>query len=183
MWHMSVCRVSRSFAAAIAGALLLATLLAGVGVAEAHTGATGSSPADGATVQTSPGQVAVTFNENLRPEFAHLTVVGPDRNFYQQGQAAVEGNTVSVPVNSLGPAGKYEINFRVTSADGHVVQGQRTFTLAVAGDGAPGEQAAPDDSFTNSEHGLAWWAWVLIGLAIAVVVAAAVVLLLRRRRS
>ena len=37
----------------------------------------------------------------------------------------------------LGPVGVYQVNYRVTSADGHPVTGQRTFRLTVAGTGTP----------------------------------------------
>ncbi|MFT3660032.1 MAG: copper resistance protein CopC [Gordonia sp. (in: high G+C Gram-positive bacteria)] len=169
----------RLLAAALTGALLLLGTFFG-GVAAAHSGATGSSPEDGAKVDRSPGVVSVTFNENLRSEFAYLTVVGPDGRLYQQGEPTVEGSKVSVPVNGLGPAGTYEINFRVTSADGHPVTGQRRFELTVAGDGQPGELAEPDAAFAD-DSSTPVWAVVLIGVALVLAVTGAVVAVIRRR--
>ena len=171
----------RSSAVALTAALLMAAALVFAGAAAAHSAPTGSSPENGQTVDRSPGVVSVSFNENLRPEFAYLTVVGPDRHFYQQGDPTVEGKTMSEPVNALGPAGDYEINFRVTSADGHPVQGQRIFTLSVAGDGEPGPLAGPEES-AASDDGFPAWAVVLIVVAVLLVLTGAVIVL-RRRRS
>jgi hypothetical protein len=43
----------------------------------------------------------------------------------------------------LGPAGNYTVNYRVTSADGHVVSGSWSFRLTTPGTGAPGPTAEP----------------------------------------
>ena len=45
---------------------------------------------------------------------------------------------LSVGVRPLGPSGKYTVNYRVTSADGHVVSGSWPFHLTTAGTGKPG---------------------------------------------
>ncbi|MBF6328654.1 copper resistance CopC family protein [Nocardia transvalensis] len=115
--------------------------LLGAGPAAAHSTPVASDPAAGAEIGTGPARVSVTFNENLQPSFPSLTVVGPDGNRWDKGQPAVDGPTVSVPVGDLGPAGKYTIAFRVTSADGHPVSGTRTFTLTQPGKGTPGPKA------------------------------------------
>ena len=49
---------------------------------------------------------------------------------------------ISVDVLPLGPAGTYTVNYRVTSADGHVVSGSWPFHLTTAGTGRPGPPAA-----------------------------------------
>ena len=77
----------------------------------------------------------LTFNEPMQEQFAVLTVVGPDGNFWQDGKATVDGPRLSVVLRPLGPVGTYTVNYRITSADGHPVEGQRRFTLTVAGTG------------------------------------------------
>src|SRR5690606_23714159 len=111
------------------------------GLAAAHSGAVGSVPEDGARIDTGPERVVVTFNEELQPGFPSLTLVGPDGNLWSDGEPTVDGRSVSVAARELGPAGEYTIAFRVTSADGHVVSGTRTFTLTTPGRGEPGERA------------------------------------------
>lgn len=143
---------------------LLVTLLtglllaAGAGPASAHSLAVDSVPADGASIDTGPERVSVTFNEPLQPSYPALTVVGPDDRFWQKGEPVVEGATVSVPVGALGPAGTYTIAFRVTSADGHVVNGTRTFTLTRAGTGTPGAEVGAESG--DSGGGIPAWVWI-----------------------
>ena len=66
-----------------------------------------------------------------------MTVVGPDGNLWSTGEPQVEGAVISVGVRPLGPAGTYTVNYRATSADGHVVSGSWSFRLTVAEHRAP----------------------------------------------
>ena len=86
-----------------------------------------ADPADNAAVSTGPVQVSATFNEDLQTTFAAMTVVGPDGNLWTAGEPLVHGTVVSVGVRPLGPVGNYTVNYRVTSADGHVVPGRGRF--------------------------------------------------------
>lgn len=175
--------LGQSIRVAMLGVLVvLLAAVCGAGPAAAHSGVVGSSPEQGAQLDRSPGTVSVTFNEDIKPQYALLKVVGPDKKFWQQGEPTVSGRTLSVPVNALGPAGRYDVNFKVTSADGHPVQGQRSFELTVAGDGVPGPVADPQTlAITNDDHGFPVWAIVLIAVAVLVVIAGGLVLVLRRR--
>lgn len=110
--------------------------------AGAHTALTNSDPAADATVQTGPARVTATFNEELQPTFAAMTVVGPDGNLWSSGDPQVQGATASVSLRPLGPSGRYTVNYRVTSADGHVVTGSWSFTVAVPSTGQPGPAVA-----------------------------------------
>lgn len=167
---------------AVVAALALVVALLGAGPAAAHSAAVGSSPENGAQLDRSPGEVSVTFNEDLRDEYGVLKVVGPDGHFWQQGEPTVSGPVISVPVNALGPVGEYKVNFRVTSADGHPVQGQRTFTLTVAGDGEPGPLADAEElAVTGDDGGFPLWGIIVLVVVALVVVAGVIVLALRRR--
>ncbi|MBY8858755.1 copper resistance protein CopC [Nocardia sp. CA2R105] len=127
---------------AVAIALLTAGLaVLGAGPAAAHSILVSVDPADGAQLSTGPARVTFTFNENLQPSFPSVTVVGPDGNLWSEGQPVVDGPRVSIAVRELGPAGKYTMAYRVTSADGHPVSGTRSFTLTTAGHGTPGPKA------------------------------------------
>ena len=117
------------------------------GAASAHAARVSTDPADHAAVSTGPGRVSATFNEDLQTTFAAMTVVGPDGNLWSIGLPQVHGTVVSVGVRPLGPTGNYAVNYRVTSADGHVVSGSWTFQLTTPGSGTPGPAAqAPDTS-------------------------------------
>ncbi len=138
--------------------------LIGGGVAAAHSRVASSNPADGAAVGTAPTAVELTFNEPLQAQFATASVIGPDRHFWHSGEPTVKGKVLTVPLRPLGPAGVYQVNFRVTSADGHPVTGQQTFRLTVAGTGTPG--AAVEESTGGSPV----WPY-LVGAAAALVAA------------
>lgn len=116
------------------------------GTASAHAARVSTDPADNATVSTGPAHVSAVFNEQLQPTFAAMTVVGPDGNLWSSGEPRVQGPAVSVGVRPLGPTGSYTVNYRVTSADGHVVSGSWSFRLTTAGTGTPGPAAEPADS-------------------------------------
>lgn len=115
------------------------------GAASAHAARVSTDPADHATVSTGPAQVSATFNEDLQTRFAAITVVGPDGNMWTTGEPHVNGTVASIGVRPLGPTGNYTVNYRVTSADGHVVAGSWSFQLTTPGTGTPGPSAqAPD---------------------------------------
>ena len=127
----------------ILAALSLGVLLLTAPHAAAHTVLTGSDPAADSTLEAGPARVTATFNEDLQPTFAAMTVVGPDGNLWSQGDTVVKGSAAGVGLRPLGPAGRYTVNYRVTSDDGHVVSGSWSFTVKMAGAGAPGPSAAP----------------------------------------
>lgn len=142
------------------GALIL-TVLAGFAtapVASAHAALVSSDPADGSSLAVGPPRVTLTFNEPMQESFPSLTVVGPDGHYWQSGDATVTGRTMSAPVSELGPAGVYTINYRVTSADGHPVEGRLTFTLTTEGQGTPG--AAVDEGGSSSS-GVPVWPFIV----------------------
>jgi copper resistance protein C len=122
---------------------LVATMTAGA--ASAHAARVSTDPTDNASVSAGPAHVSAVFNEPLQTTFAAMTVVGPDGNLWTSGQPQVQGPVVSVGVRPLGPAGNYTVNYRVTSADGHVVSGSWSFRLTAPGTGTPGPSAAPAD--------------------------------------
>jgi copper resistance protein C len=123
-------------------AAMMSTAILTAQPASAHAVRLSADPPDNAVLTTGPGRVAATFNERLQTTFAAMTVVGPDGNEWSSGEPSVQGAVVGINVRPLGPAGTYTVNYRVTSADGHVVSGFRSFRLTVAGTGTPGPPAA-----------------------------------------
>jgi copper resistance protein C len=115
----------------------------------AHAARLSTDPADNAAVAAGPSQVSATFNERLQTTFAAMTVVGPDGNIWSDGDPSIAGAVVSSGLRPLGPAGTYTVNYRVTSADGHVVSGSWSFRLTAAGSGKPGPSAAPASDDDN----------------------------------
>ncbi|MCG7611513.1 copper resistance protein CopC [Mycolicibacterium sp. (ex Dasyatis americana)] len=155
--------MSRLLAVSLAGLVLAASALTGAPAASAHATRIASEPTEHAALSTSPPRVSATFNEALQPAFANMTVVGPDHNLWSQGDPTVAGAVISVGVRPLGPAGTYTVNYRVTSADGHVVSGSWSFDLTVAGTGTPGAAAS---SPAQSDGGLVVWPFALIAVVL-----------------
>jgi copper resistance protein C len=129
--------------------------LGGAGDASAHAARIASDPAENAALAQSPPKVSATFNEAMQQQFAAMTVVGPDGNLWSTGEPEVNGAVVSIGVRPLGPAGTYTVNYRATSADGHVVSSSWSFRLTVAGTGTPGPAAA--DASSEKNDGIPVW--------------------------
>lgn len=130
--------MTRVVRAALAGLFALGMLFAATGVAAAHAVLVSSDPTGDAEVSRGPDRVSATFNEQLQSNFAAMTVVGPDGHLWSTGETQVRGPVASIAVRPLGPVGIYTVNYRVTSADGHVVSGSWAFRLTTAGTGEPG---------------------------------------------
>jgi methionine-rich copper-binding protein CopC len=135
--------ISRVVRAVSVTLICAVALLVGAAPAFAHTRLQSSDPADGTSVGAGPQRVSLTFNEPMQTGFATLTVIGPDSRPYQSGEVTANGGTVSVGVAPLGPAGRYEVGYRVVSEDGHPVTGSIAFTLTAPGPAAATPTAAP----------------------------------------
>lgn len=191
----------------LAGAV---ALLAGAAPAWAHTELESSTPAADARVAQAPTEVTLTFTEDVPADRAEVTVTGPagtdaaTGTDHASGPITAAGGTLTVPLEPLGDAGVYEIEYRVVSDDGHPVSGTVPFTLTAPGPGAgapaptPAAPAgAPDttpapagdpaaDSGTDSASGdtagtgMPVWPWLLVAV---VVLGGGAALALRRTRN
>jgi methionine-rich copper-binding protein CopC len=168
--------MSRLLATLVLAISLTTAAMDGAGLAAAHAARIATDPVDDAGLSTAPAQVSATFNEKLQPQFAAMTVVGPDGNLWSTGDANVDGAVISVGVRPLGPSGIYTVNYRVTSADGHVVSGAWSFRLTVASTGTPGPSAS---TAAPSGDGIPVWPFFL---AAGVIVAAGALWAVRRQR-
>jgi methionine-rich copper-binding protein CopC len=159
---------------AVIGAVLAVLALAGAGTASAHAIRIATDPASDTSLGAGPARVSATFNEKLQTDFAAMTVVGPDANLWSTGEVQIEGAVASVELRPLGPTGKYTVNYRVTSADGHVVSGAWSFELTVAGTGSPGPPVARNDG----GGGVPVWPFVALA---AVIIGVGALVAVRRR--
>jgi methionine-rich copper-binding protein CopC len=154
----------RLLAGALVAGLLGLLALAGAGPASAHAVRVATDPASDTALTKGPARVSATFNEQLQTTFAAMTVVGPDGNLWSNGAAPqVQGAVVSVDLRPLGPVGAYTVNYRVTSADGHVVSGAWSFRLTEAGTGSPGPPASAGSA---GDGELPIWPFVAVALVI-----------------
>jgi methionine-rich copper-binding protein CopC len=170
--------IRRAVAATLTGVLLAGLALMGAGSASAHAARIAAEPAPDAVVETGPQRVTATFNEALQADFAAMTVVGPDGNLWSKGPVEISGPVAGVGMRPTGPAGTYTVNYRVTSADGHVVSGSWSFRVTVAGTGEPGPPVAQQPAGDSADGGMPVWPFVVVA---AVIVGAGAWWAVRRR--
>lgn len=107
------------------------------GVAFAHSVVVDTTPAQGASV-AAPRTITVTFNEDIRTQFAYTRLVGPGGQV--PTTTKVTGpDLVATPGSPLA-AGAYTLSYRVASEDTHPVSGTVRFTVRA---GATSPTAVP----------------------------------------
>ena len=161
----------RTTLAALGAGLVLALAAA---PAYAHTELTSSTPADGATVATAPAQVVLTFSEAPVALGAQVVVTGP-AGAVSAGAPRLDGLSVVQDVQPSAPAGRYTVEWRLTSDDGHPVSRTLGFTASAAAAGgaagAPGASSTPaPGAAPRREPLIPSWGWIAAGV-IAIVAA------------
>jgi methionine-rich copper-binding protein CopC len=172
----------------VAAAVLMIVLsLAGAAAASAHAVLLSSDPVENTSLPTNPERVSATFNEQMQAEFAAMTVIGPDGGQYSDGDVAVAGATLSVGVRPGGPAGTYTVNYRGTSADGHVVSGAWSYSITESRPAVPVVSPSPVATPTvaptaappaPADGGMPLWPFIV---GASVIVAAGTIWAVRRR--
>jgi methionine-rich copper-binding protein CopC len=157
----------------------------------AHSGVVSSNPAAGEVLTELPDEISVTFSEELLvlegKAVNTLTLTAQDATQVPLTDISVEGNFLraSVPAGDF-PAGLYEMNYRVISADGHEISDVIAFSLntAISLDtsmASPASSASPEVVKSESQP---FALPVPIVLAIVLlIVAGGFYLLARRRRA
>ena len=106
-------------------------LLLSPSLALAHAYLVKSVPARRATLFASPDRIQLWFNERLEPRYSSASVIDAGGNRVGLRDAQVgnkDPKQLSVGVKQLAP-GRYSVNFRVLSVDGHIVQQNFSFTI------------------------------------------------------
>lgn len=99
--------------------------------AAAHTDLVGSDPAADSTLREAPDQVTLRFNEPMEPRLSKIALTTPDQDAAELPvTAGSEPTTLVADIPGEGmTGGAWEVAYRVTSADGHPVQGTLSFTV------------------------------------------------------
>jgi methionine-rich copper-binding protein CopC len=122
----------------------------------AHARLTGSDPAADATLNGAPAQVRLRFNEPVEAEFSPVGVYDAGGDRVDEDDARVDPDDARVVLVGLGrdlPDGSYSVEWRVTSIDGHVIEG--TYEFAVGDTGARGTSEATRTDAGNTGAGTA----------------------------
>lgn len=136
----------RLWAVAVVVAVLF-TLLGTPQIAFAHNALVSTTPGDGKTVAEPPSSVVLTFNEPAIATGTKVLVTGPGGASATVGDPKLVDNTVEQDLESQLPAGEYEVEWRVTSADGHPINGRFTFAVRTS---TASTSASPSTSPTAS---------------------------------
>lgn len=122
-------RTTATLAVAIFGLVLM---VLAAPRASAHSALVSSDPADGSTVATAPEQITLVFNEPAQTLGSEIVVTDPNGVTVSDGAVQLVDSTVTQALAGDLPAGAYSVAWRVTSADGHPIDGSLTFTAEAA---------------------------------------------------
>jgi len=136
---------------------VLTALVLGVGItpAQAHDALVSSTPASGAVLPTAPSVVELDFTGTPLPLGTEVLVVGPDGDPVSVGAAEIRETTVVQGLAEALPAGRYTVEWRSTSSDGHALTGASDFTVAAVAGAVPATAAAPGTTAATTETTIA----------------------------
>lgn len=100
--------------------------------ASAHTSLVSANPAEKSIVAEAPLAISLMFNEDLLllgDKNPNQVDVVDEAGIKVSGEATVNGPIISAPLTIENP-GRYNVSYRVASADGHIVTGEYHFTVA-----------------------------------------------------
>ncbi|CCG03561.1 copper resistance CopC family protein [Blastococcus saxobsidens] len=117
------------------GAATALLLGSGVAPAAAHDGLVSTSPAADATLDTAPPEIQLRFSGPPLPLGTEVVVAGPDGADIAEGPAEIRDTAVVQQLAGTPAPGRYTVQWRSTSSDGHPLSGSYTFT--VTGSGPP----------------------------------------------
>src|SRR4028119_1737046 len=125
--------------AALLTGLAAAWLLLYCAPALAHATLVEASPTRGGEVSEPPGRVELRFTEPVGAEFDAVVVRDARGARVDARDARVDREDARVVLAKLEelPEGSYTVEWRVTSIDGHVVEGRYGFAVAAAGGKRP----------------------------------------------
>ncbi|MGI5245193.1 copper resistance CopC/CopD family protein [Dactylosporangium sp. CA-139066] len=112
--------------AMILGALAILVLPAAP--ASAHATLEQTAPVAGTVLDQLPGEVTLTFSEQVRMVADKIRVTGPDGNRADSGKPTVRDTELVIPLKPGGPKGTYLVSYRIISADSHPVSGGYSFS-------------------------------------------------------
>ena len=98
----------------------------------AHTSLVSANPAEKSIVAEAPLAISLMFNEDLLllgDKNPNQVEVVDEARMKVSGEATVNGPIISAPLTIENP-GRYNVSYRVASADGHIVTGEYHFTVA-----------------------------------------------------
>lgn len=131
---------------ALCGVLLLAVLLALPAPAQAHDTLLSSDPEDGASLETSPEEIALTYSADVLEVSPLVRISDEDGDELAEIVPTVEGPVVTATLEEPLPAGTHTVQWRVVSSDGHPIEGTFTLTVEQEAEAPTGSEDASEES-------------------------------------
>jgi methionine-rich copper-binding protein CopC len=132
--------------------ILVILILAIAPIASAHTSLISSDPVHDTTIQQWPAQITLTFGEPLQlltgAQINQVNVTNAKAESLE-GTTTVHGAVLAVKVSPNTAEGPVLVNYRVAAADGHIVEGEYTFTYKNGVAAATTSVPAPHHSSKN----------------------------------
>ena len=150
-------RLHKALTLVVTGVVLGVLAVAGATSAQAHNTLRSTDPADGSTVEVAPDQVTLTFDEPAVALGTQVEVRSADGTVVSTGDPVLLDATVTQALMGARPAGVYTVSWRVTSADGHPITGELSFTAtnATADDAVVESPSASPTSTVSGPSSLA----------------------------
>jgi methionine-rich copper-binding protein CopC len=166
----------------VASALAIAAMLAVATPAWAHSRLEHTSPVDGSTIAAPMSSITLTFNERVHGDFTTVVVEGPGGVSYSRGHVRVVDDNVFQDVYPL-RSGAYAVSWRAVSADGHPVDGQFRFTVALPAGQEPASGPPTAVTVTADASNTDLWVWIVVAAAVVAIAGVLVAFGRRRRRA
>lgn len=158
----------------------------------AHDALVGSDPADGASLETAPEVITLSFSGEPI-DIAPQIILRQNNETVAELSPELDGFDVHADVPDLA-GGEYQIAYSIVSSDGHRIEGFTTFTLADgseqdasasepasdqpeptsdAGSGEPAEDQSPTQAENSEDNGAV--TWIRLGGIIVVILGLGVI--------
>jgi len=161
--------VNRTLRRGALGALVATALVAlPATTAQAHAALESSTPAANSVLEQAPSEVVLDFDEDVEVGLADVRAFDGDGAAVDLGAptAGDDSTMLKVTVPELGD-GIYAVIWKVTSADGHAVQGAFSFQVGTAGGGNGADLIDQVSGSSGVSSALTWFYAVARFLALA----------------
>jgi methionine-rich copper-binding protein CopC len=109
--------------------------------AQAHDELLSHTPEDGATVETMPEELTLTFSNVPVALGSVVQIQDSSGTNWADGEVQITDTEVSQPIKADAPAGEYSVVWRVVSSDAHPIEGNFSFTVESGAEGTEGASA------------------------------------------
>ncbi len=134
---------------------IIGLAITSMAAAYSHSAFVSGTPGKNAVIEEIPNEIRLQFNEDLLlvgEENPNRVELFNPKNVLISGESSAAGPFVFAPILNREPIpGDYVVNYRIASADGHIVSGTYKFKLAGAVEEEAKPEASSDPQIINEE--------------------------------